>query len=59
MVVATWLAPTTASPNTSTLVEMFKDEGLELQKVMQESIASELLVIDEWIVGMLNAIVKG
>ena len=56
-------------PKASTLVEVFKEEGLELRKVIQEStavtvvacqeMAAEQWVMDDKMVGMFEAMMNG
>ena len=56
-------------PKASTLVEVFKEEGLELRKVIQEStaatvVACQEMAVEQWVmnnkmVGMFEAMMKG
>ena len=56
-------------PKASTLVEVFKEEGLELRKVIQEStvatvVACQEMVVEQWamndkMVGIFEAMMKG
>ena len=51
----------TPPPKASTLVKVFKEEGLELQKVIQESMA---VMVEQWVmndkmVGMFEVMMKG
>ena len=57
------------SPKASTLVEVFKEEGLELRKVIQESMAvmvaaCQEMAVEQWamndkMVGMFKVMMKG
>ena len=62
-------AATTTPPKASTLVEVFKEEGLELRKVIQESMAATVvacqeMAVEQWamndkMAGMFLVMMKG